>query len=161
MPPIPARASALWTISFVLAAAFTAFQIQTSLHSGALSLPVTYDDVTYFNGALMRLEVLYRNGGRALLAGFWENPPHAPLQTLLAMVGFGMLGRYPWAADAMNALPIALVLRLFLGFASQSLPLPVAVALAAALLGFPLVGLMVVEFRPDALCALLTATGPL
>ncbi|MEJ8847081.1 hypothetical protein [Variovorax rhizosphaerae] len=145
----------------MLATLFTAFQIQSSLHSGSLSLPVTYDDVGYFNDALARLDVLYRHGGRALLAGFWVNPPHAPLQTLLALMGFGLLGPHPWAADAMNAVPLTLILRLFLGFATRSLSLGISTLLAAALLGFPLFGLLVLEFRPDMLCALLTTVGAL
>lgn len=153
--------AAQWLIAFALAALFAAFQIQSSLHSGSLSLPATYDDIGYFNDALARLDVLYRDGGRALLKGFWTNPPHAPLQTLLALIGFGLLGPHAWAADAMNAIPLAIVLRLVLGFAGRTLPLATSAAVAAALLGFPLLGLLILEFRPDMLCALLTATGAL
>jgi 4-amino-4-deoxy-L-arabinose transferase-like glycosyltransferase len=150
-----------WVVAAVLSALFTAFQVQSSFHSGALSLPVTYDDVGYFNDALARLNVLYRDGGGAFLHGFWSSPPHAPLQTLLALVGFGLFGPQRWAADAMNALPLVLLLRLFLGFACRSLPLTTASILAGALLAFPIFGLLVLEFRPDALCAILTATGAL
>ena len=61
----------------------------------------------------------------------------------------------------MNVLPLTLLLRLLLAFAARTLPLAVGVAVAIALLGFPLVGLMVLDFRPDMLCALLTAAGAL
>ncbi|SDD67291.1 Dolichyl-phosphate-mannose-protein mannosyltransferase [Variovorax sp. CF079] len=155
------RPAVLWLLSIVLAALFAAFQIQSSLHSGSLSLPVTYDDVGYFNDALGRLDLLYRNDGWTFLRSFWINPPHAPLQTVLALAGFGLFGPRPWAADAMNALPVSVVLFLFLGFARRSLPLAVAAVLAVALLGFPLLGMLVLEFRPDMLCALLTAIGAL
>lgn len=152
---------AAWIVAATLSILFAAFQIQSSFHSGALSLPVTYDDVGYFNDALARLDVLYRDGGRAFLHGFWANPPHAPLQTLLALIGFGLFGPQRWAADAMNALPLALVVRVFLGFACRALPPSTASILAAALLAFPMFGLLMLEFRPDALCALLTAAGAL
>lgn len=131
------RSTTLWLISFALAIIFAAFQIQSSLHSGALSLPATYDDVGYFNDALQRLELLYRHGATALLKNFWTNPPHAPLTTGLAMLGFSLLGRHAWAADAMNALPLALILRLMLGSACRTLPLSSALPLVVAFLGFP------------------------
>jgi hypothetical protein len=150
---------AAWIAAAILAVLFAAFQIQSSLYSGALSLPVTYDDVGYFNDALVRLEALHHNGGLAFIKGFWSNPPHAPLQTLLALIAFGLLGPHPWAADAMNAIPLTIILRLFLGFTIRALSTAVAIILTAALLAFPLLGLLIVEFRPDALCALLTATG--
>jgi len=153
--------AAQWLIAFALAALFAAFQIQSSLHSGSLSLPATYDDIGYFNDALARLEILYRDGGRAFLKSFWANAPHAPLQTLLALTGFSLLGPHQWAADAMNAFPLMILLRLVLGFAGRTLPLATSAAVAAALLGFPLLGLLVLEFRPDMLCALLTAAGAL
>lgn len=152
---------ALWAVSAVLAALFAAFQIQSSLHSGSLSLPVTYDDVGYFNDALARLDVLYRDGGRAFLAGLWTNPPHAPLQTLLTLAAFGLAGPQRWAAVLMNAVPLAIILRLFLGFACRTLPFMTAGIAAAALLAFPLLGLLILECRPDMLCALLTAAGAL
>jgi hypothetical protein len=151
--------SSLWLVSGALSSIFTAAQIQSSLRSGSLSLPVAYDDVTYFNDALARLDLLYREGGAVLIKSFWTNPPHSPLETLLAMAGFGLLGPHPYAADAMNAIPLAILLRLFLGFAVQFLSLPTAILLSIALLGFPLFGMLALEFRPDALCALLTAAG--
>lgn len=153
--------AAHWLTAFALAALFTAFHIQSSLHSGALSLPVTYDDVGYFNEALARLDTLYRDGGRAFLKGFWANPPHAPLQTLLTLVGFGLLGAHHSAAAWANAISVAIVLRLILGFATRYLTLSTSVILAAALLSFPLLGMLVIECRPDMLSALLTAGGAL
>lgn len=150
---------AAWIAAAILAVLFAAFQIQSSLHSGALSLPVTYDDVGYFNDALARLKALHHDGGWACIKGFWSDPPHAPLQTLLALIAFGLLGPHPWAADAMNAIPLTIILRLFLGFAVHALSMVTATILTAALLAFPLLGLLIVEFRPDTLCALLTAAG--
>ena len=153
------RSTTLWLISFAFAIIFVAFQIQSSLHSGALSLPATYDDVGYFNDALQRLDILYRDGATALLRNFWTNAPHAPLMTALAMLGFSLMGRHPWAADAMNALPLALILRLMLSVACRRLPLSSALPLVGAFLGFPILGLLVLEFRPDMLCAICAAAG--
>jgi len=156
----PAR-TADWLLAIALAALFTAFQIQSSLHSGALSLPVTYDDVVYFNNVLPRLSLLYRDGGLAFLKDLWQNPFHAPIQEALALLGFGLIGPHRWAPYAMNFIPLALMLRLFMGYASRSLSLEATAVLAAAFLGFPLLGLLILEFRPDMLCALLTAAGAL
>lgn len=153
------RPALLWGLASLLALLFVGFQIQSSLDSGALALPSTYDDLNYFNDALPRLQTLYRDGGRAFFIGLWSNPPHAPLQTLLALAGFGLLGPTPWAAYVMNVVPLALLLRVFLGHATVRLQLSVSVVLTLALLGFPLLGLMVLDFRPDMLCALFIAAG--
>ena len=149
----------LWVLSFALAIIFVTFQIQSSIHSGALSLPPTYDDVGYFNDALQRLDLLYRTGAAAMFKNLWSNAPHAPLSTVLAMLGFCLMGRHPWAADAMNALPLALVLRLMLGTACRMLPLSCGLPLVSAFLGFPIFGLLILEFRPDMLCAIFAAAG--
>lgn len=124
-------------------------------------MPVTYDDVGYFNDALVRLEALYRSGGRAFLSTFWINPPHAPLLTLQTLFAFAVAGPRPWAADASNVIPLTLLLRLFLEYGSRRLPLGICATLAASLLAYPLFALLVLEFRPDAMCALLTAAGGL
>jgi len=157
----PGRSRLMWAASFALAIVFTAFQIQSSLHSGALSLPATYDDVGYFNDALQRLEILYREGAWALLKNFVAAPPHAPTSTVLAMAGFALFGPHAWAADLMNAIPLAFILRLMLGMAYSELSLKVSLLLVAAFLGFPMFGLLVLEFRPDMLCALAAAAGAL
>lgn len=153
------RSSPLWILSFALATIFAAFQIQSSIHSGSLSLPATYDAVGYFNDALQRLDLLYRAGAAAMLKNLWTNAPHAPLSTVLAMLGFGLMGRHPWAADAMNALPLAIILRLMLGTACRMLPIGCGLPLVSAFLGFPIFGLLILEFRPDMLCAIFAATG--
>jgi len=156
----PAARAAHWLLAVSLATVFTAFQIQSSFHSGSLALPVTYDDVGYFNDVLPRLGLLYRDGGWAFLKGLWQNPLHAPIQESLALLGFGLFGPNRWAPYAMNAIPLALMLRLFFWY-GRSLSLATSAILAAAFLGFPLLGMLVLEFRPDMLCALLTAAGAL
>jgi len=84
---------ARWALSFALAVIFTTFNIQASLRSGVLALPPTYDDVAYFNEAIVRLKQMDDSGGMALVSGYLANPPHAPLQTLLAFIGFALLTR--------------------------------------------------------------------
>jgi len=153
------RSEVLWLASLIIATVFTAIQIQSSSHSGVLSLPVTYDDVAYLTDGLARMELLYRDGFAAAFKNFFADPPHAPLQTFLAMAGFGLLGRQPWAAYAMNALPLALLLRLFFATAVRMLPLGLSIVLALAFLGIPILGMLVVELRPDMMCGFFAATG--
>jgi hypothetical protein len=158
--PTP-NTAVVWGLAALLALVFVAFQIQSSFHSGSLALPPTYDDLNYFNDAWPRMELLYRDGGYAFLKQLIVRPPHSPVQTLLAIGGFALLGARPWAAYAMNVIPLILLLRVLLGISLRFMSLVSAGILSVALLGFPLVGLMVLDFRPDMLCALLTATGVL
>lgn len=150
----------LWIMSIGLAAVFTALHIQHSLVSGALALPPTYDDVGYFLDAARRLETLHRDGLWAALSEYGRRPPHSPLSSLLALLGFSVFGVKPWAACAAMAIPLALIARALFAI-SNGLPLWASSVLCTALLGSPIVGILIIEFRPDALCALATASGAL
>ena len=164
--PTILRASALsvsgnvtrWIFSLLLAALFVGLQVRLSLYSGNLALPPTFDDVGYFNDAMDRLHQLQAAGPAALVQGYIANPPHAPIHTMLALAGFGLLQPSPWAAVAMNLLPLTFLLRLFFATTAR-VRLNQSGLIALALLGAPIFGFLVAEFRPDALCALLTAAG--
>lgn len=160
--PIRARADGLaaWLISGGLAALVTAFHIRHSLDGGALALPPTYDDIMYFIDAAARLDTLRRTGLAGFLAEYAARPPHSPLSSLLALIGFSLLGVKPWAACAATAIPLALLVRAFFAIA-KDVPLWITTVAALALLGSPLVGIVIIEFRPDALCGLVTACGVL
>src|SRR4051794_20015790 len=56
--------------------------------SGRLAQELTYDDVVYANDALTRIVVGSEHGLFRMLATFWNDPPHSPFSTVLAMAGF-------------------------------------------------------------------------
>lgn len=147
-------------IAAVISIVFVAFQIQASLHAGALSFPPTYDDVVYYFDAATRVQTFWQGRFTDLVHGYISNPPQAPGATLLAAIGFLLFGIKPWAADSANALPlfvfVLVLLRLFSG-----LPLGIALPAIIAVLGIPIFGLAIVEFRPDMWCAGLTVGGTL
>ena len=149
---------AAWLISAGLAALVAAFHIRHSLDGGALALPPTYDDVGYFIDAAARLDTLRRGGLEAFFAEYAARPPHSPLASLLALIGFSFFGVKPWAACAATAIPLALLVRAFFAIA-RDVPLWMTALAALALLGSPLVGIVIIEFRPDAIGGLVTACG--
>jgi hypothetical protein len=149
---------AAWMLSAALAALAATFHIRQSLDAGALALPPTYDDVGYFVDAARRLNVLREQGLVGFLRGYAADPPHSPLSTLLALAGFALFGVKPWAACAATALPLAILFRAIFAVA-RDLPVWIVACIAAAMAATPMTGLVVVEFRPDALCALATAAG--
>jgi hypothetical protein len=147
-----------WAWSFTLAALFVAVQVQASLTGGSLSLPPTYDDLAYIVDAANRLETFYAGGVPALLAGYAASPPHSPLHSLIAFSGFAVFGVHHWAAIAANFVPLVLLIRLFFWIA-DGVPTRFVAAFVGILLLIPFAGLLVIDFRPDMLCAILTATG--
>jgi hypothetical protein len=145
-------------LSVALAVLATAFHIRSSLDAGTLSLPPGFDDVAYFVDAALRLERLREGGLPAFLLDYKANPPHSPLSTLFALVGFSFLGVSPWAACAAMVIPLAVLLYTFFAIASD-LPRWLSILLCVALLGSPIVGILILDFRPDAFCSLATACG--
>lgn len=150
--------SSAWAWSVTLAAVFVAFQLQASLTGGSLSLPPTYDDLAYIVDAANRLETFYAGGVRALLSGYAASPPHSPLHTLIAFTGFSVFGVHHWAAIAANFIPLVLLICLFFWLA-DGIPARLVATFVGVLLLIPFAGLLVIDFRPDMLCAILTAAG--
>jgi hypothetical protein len=148
------------TIAAAITAIFVAFQLQASLAAGTLSLPPTYDDVSYYIEAARRVQAFWQGTVRDVLHDYIADPPHAPGATLLASVGFLLFGIKPWAADLANALPlfifVLVLIRLFSG-----VPLGVTLTATIAALLIPIFGLAIVEFRPDMWCAGFTVLGTL
>ncbi|MCW5772528.1 MAG: hypothetical protein KIT16_12880 [Rhodospirillaceae bacterium] len=129
-----------------------------SLHAGVLALPPTYDDVGYYIDAVGRLEAIHRGGAIGFLTNYATSPPHSPLSSLLAMMGFALFGLKPWAASAAMSIPLALLVRsIFL--IGKGIPIWMIGTIAAALMASPMAGIVVTEFRPDALCGIITACG--
>ena len=143
----------LWLIIAII---FTIIQINQSLRQGQLSLPPSYDDVSYFNDALMRLDIFYNDGFGGLVSNYTNHTPHSPISALLAFVGFSVFGIKDWAPAFMNFSIIAIVL-IFLDYLSRGLKMRWKVLITLTSLTWLLMGHAVIEFRPDIFCGLMTA----
>src|SRR5262249_27810719 len=149
-----------WIAAILVTATFAALLINQSRMMGALALPPVYDDVSYYVTGAEYLKSFYERGIIGPFEAYLSNPPHAPLSTALAFLGFCFLGIKPLAGPAANAICFLFFLRAFFA-AAAPLPLGQTTLLSVALMGVPFVGSTIMEFRPDMLCSLLTAAGVL
>jgi hypothetical protein len=135
---------------------FSVVQIQHSLNRGQLSLPPSYDDVSYFNDALDRLNVFYEKGSGDLFFDYVKNPPHSSISTSLAFIGFLIFGIQDWVPALMNFVVIFAVL-LFVDYLGTGLSYGWKIFVSSSSLIWLLMGHAVIEFRPDIFCGLITA----
>lgn len=145
-------------LPLLLAVLFTSFSVVASLRQGQLSVPTTYDDISYFVDAARRLQTLYDSGLPAFLATFVSEPPHAPLATLVSLSAFALMGLRDWAPAIINGVWVFLLL-LCLRIRLSGRPWWVYLCVALAVLAWPLTGFLVIETRPDIVCGLMTAFG--
>lgn len=145
----------LWTS---LSALFTLVILQFSLTYGKLVVHPFYDDISYFNDALERLQKLYSGGLLALASNYVRVPPHSTFSTGLAMASYLVFGARDWAPYAANGI-IILALAGFVELFTRGLPLWQKVALFLFALTVPICGNAVYEFRPDIASALCAAAG--
>jgi len=146
---------ALWML---IAAAFTALVIQYSYTHGKLLCPPFYDDVSYFEDALHRLNIFYRDGAGAILKDYVRFPPHSPFSSLLAAGAFALFGVHDWAPYVANGL-IVIGLLAFLDHLARDVGLFRRLALFLIVLAVPISQEAVYEFRPDIASALFAAIG--
>ena len=152
---------ALWlrvAIVALLAAAYTSVVIHYSMRRGRLIVFPTYDDVSYINNGLWRLQTFYDAGPATVLHMYREQPPHSPYSTVVSFFAFAIFGVHDWAPYAANVL---LILGYF-GFADYLLrgcPLWQKLVVFLLLASFPLLSWSVQEFRADHVSALLLAIG--
>ncbi len=146
--------------ALALALIFALALIGASAVSGRLSLPPTYDDITYFNDALRRLDLLSREGVAALWRDYCDKAPHSPFSTLTAMAGFAAFGVNLWAPYIASGFILAAFLSILL-MVLRAFPTWASLGLAMVLLTHPFSTLLIVHFRPDMVCGLLTALGTL
>lgn len=123
--------------------------LATSLRSGRLAAPPGYDDVVYLSDAFDRVQFGLGTGLSGLLQSFWEHPPHAPVSTLTAMIGYGLFGPSDLSVYIANSWTLAL----FIGFAAHvTRPLESAwlrLLVVALLTYVPIAHGLVTDFRPD------------
>ncbi|HEY8749848.1 MAG TPA: hypothetical protein VIM11_17830 [Tepidisphaeraceae bacterium] len=142
----------------VIAGGFTAMVVQYSFAHGKLLCPPFYDDVSYFEDALHRLDVYYTSGAGALIKDYVASPPHSFFSSTLAMGAFATLGTHDWAPYVFNGLAI-LGLLIFIDYLLSDLALALRVCVMAVVLCVPICMQAVYQFRPDVPSAMCAAMG--
>ena len=150
----------LWVLPLLLGLLFGLVSIQHSLRQGQLSVPITYDDIGYFSDALARLQSIYDHGWLSGISDYIADPPHSPFSTFVAFVAFALFGVKDWGPAAINVLLVVAVLAIT-QYRLKNVGPWVFTPIAIAILCWPLMGALVIESRPDIVCALLTACAVL
>jgi Dolichyl-phosphate-mannose-protein mannosyltransferase len=154
-----------WIALVLVAAAFTMIQIQYSFDKYRLAELASYDDVSYFCDALVRIDTAAASeaGYKSLLAGLATRPPHSPFSSIMATAAFLIFGIRDWAPYLLNGL-IILALLACVDYFLRGARLWQRIVVAAIVLCIPLAGVMVLDFRPDTawgLCAAMAVLLPL
>ena len=144
---------ARFILASLIALLFTASVLQWSFHSGRLAYDMTYDDVSYFQDAYLRVKVLYEQGLGTMITGLFHTPPHSPYSTLLAFIGFALFGPRDWVPYFMNSITIFLFLG-FLAYILRNIHFIISAMIIMMFLFVPLSFFAVHEFRPDYVVAL-------
>jgi len=143
-----------------IAALFTTLQIQQSLNSGKLMFGFMLDDdLAYYSDGLQRLYFLQRDGIIKLLKRLVTIPPHALGGTLFALLGFAIFGIHDWAPSAARGLVIFGMILFIAEYLCRGLPLLGKLLIVTLALTWRLLGITVVEGRPDMILGLLLAIG--
>lgn len=143
--------SRLWPMAVVLALVGLSVWLNVDLSSriGALSSPSVYDDVGYLLDGYRRFTIATEGPIASLGASFLYDPPHAPMNTVTAMLGYWLLGPHIWAPYLASAWMLATyAVSIYLLARLNTRPLA-SVALVALMLFVPVAQAMVTEFRPD------------
>jgi hypothetical protein len=154
IPNEPTRSKG-FLVDLIIAAVLTAVFIQWSLRYDWLAARPQFDDVSCFRWGLFRL-VQLDHSFAALVTSLRTVPPHSPMADLLGMTAFAVFGLHDWAPAAANGLLLFAALRIVRHFTS-SIPSLVRWAVVAVVVALPMVGQMVVTFRPDFFYGLLLA----
>ena len=85
--------------------------ISWSFQHGRLQYQMDYEDIITHIDGLKRLTDLSEGGGGVYLANYLKMPPHAPLHSMMASIGFIIFGVKDWAPYAVNALVLTAPVR--------------------------------------------------
>jgi hypothetical protein len=140
--------AARWFILCAVAVVFTAMQMQFSRERFRLAEPPSFDDVTYFNDALARLDLAYDRGWAACVFSFYRTPPHSVVSSAMALVAFLVFGIRDWAPYLLNGLIVLAFLGCVDYFMRPTRLWQRAVAIGMVLC-VPMLGITVRDFRPD------------
>lgn len=135
---------------------FAGFVFEKSMLHGRLSGMPMYDDVVYFVDAMSRVSIYEREGWAGVGRDFVANPPHSPYSTALAFGSFLAFGKNDWAPYVGNSLLVLGTLAYVVSL-NRRIPGWGAALGVGVMLGVPVLGLSMHEFRPDLACALVTA----
>lgn len=135
---------------------FARFVFEKSMLHGRLSGMPMYDDVVYFVDGMNRLSIYERDGWSGVSRDFVANPPHSPYSTSLAFICFLVFGKHDWAPYIGNTLIVVGTLGYVIAL-NRRVPGWGAALGVGVMLGVPILGLSMHEFRPDLACALVTA----
>lgn len=114
-----------------------------------------YDDVSYLNDGLTRLNAFDMQGFAGLARSFLDDAPHAPYSSLLATIGFALTPKSMLGAYALNAIWV-IVFLLLVRYLVQGLPRLSQVGVMVASLAIPMLATVVGSFRPDTYWGLIT-----
>ena len=161
-PPADGRSSiksgGLILLWLGLAGAFTAAVVNYSLLRGKLCVYPFYDDVIYFEQALLLLFHYYEGGIAGFFHSYISAPPHSPFSSLMALAAYAICGPRDWAPYAANGLIIFAVLVFLDSFAGR-LPAFQKVLLGLFILTVPVMAQAVDAYRPDIASGACAAAG--
>ena len=132
--------------------------ISWSFQHGRLQYQMDYEDIITHIDGLKRLTDLSEGGGGVYLANYLKMPPHAPLHSMMASIGFIIFGVKDWAPYAVNALVLFAFLALVQRETRSLGSWPSWLAVLGAIF-VPVSFESIHEFRPDFPCALATLWG--
>lgn len=127
----------------------TAINLTFSIRAGSLARPPIYDDAVYLLDAYQRLAFDGVNTLSSLAVSFLGNPPHAPMSTLTAMLGYSLFGSHTWSPYAANIWLLGLFAGSVYFVARQTADQVSCLLLVAFMLCSPASHVIITEFRPD------------
>ncbi len=142
----------------VLSLIFTLFVLRWSASHGRLAQEITADDSAYFTDGLRRLNALFHGGIVEFTRYALRSPPHSPYSSLMAFLGFLILGVRDWVPYFTNVILVFLLL-LLVDHLARKLDEGRRNALLLVTLAVPFSFTAVHDFRPDFAVALFTAIG--
>ncbi len=155
----------------VVSAVWTATYLRHSFRYGRLGFPPLYDDVTYLLDGARRIAGIREDGVVGFVKSLIEYPPKSLIATIHATGAFLIFGVRDWAPYLFNVFVIFAILAsaewAMRGHAGPEerarapRPLPVwpRVGACLLLLGCPMLGRAVNEFRPDFFAAFALAVA--
>ncbi len=158
-----------------VSAVWTATYLRHAWRHGRLGLPPLYDDVVYLLDGARRVASLRENGLVGLIGSLLEYPPTSLLSTVHATAAFLVFGVEDWAPYLFNGFVVFMILAAVErtmrgpapagdvpavpGGSAPALPVWPRVAVCLLLLGSPMLGRAVDEFRPDFVAAFAVAAA--
>jgi hypothetical protein len=131
--------------------------IAQSFTAGRLSGPPTFDDVTYLLSGLDLLDAYRKDSLAGLIAQIIQTPPHAPLESITAFLGFMIFGVRPVSAYLADIWYLSVYAIFILHIGEKLSDNRERLLLLALYLLIPAGHALVNEFRPDMMGGLLFA----